>query len=438
MKSTILTCITAIALFSALANPPSVAAQQAGMRYNVLYTFTGGTDGAVPQGALIQDSQGNLYGTTRVAGDLFGCLNDTGTGCGVVFKLNAQGGETVLHTFYGYGLGDGVYPQSDLIQDAEGNLYGTTPVDGSENGEGVAFKVDQSGNETILYRFGPPGGTNGNAPMAGLVRDQEGNLYGTTSGGGDSSGCGSDGCGVLFKLDPAGNLTVLYNFTGGTDGSYPSADLVQDNQGNFYGTTLHGGGTPDAGVVFKVDATGRETVIYRFTGGADGGSPYAGVVRDGNGNLYGTTAFGGLSGCSGGSDCGVIFKVDSSGRETVLHSFTGGADGAWPYGRLVRDQQGNLYGTTYSGGNPTGPCGGFCGVVFKLTSTGQETVLYSFNGEDDGGFPYAGLLRDQSGNLYGTTENGGDLNSQQGWCFGFGCGVVFKISACETARCQGQ
>ena len=132
-----------------------------------------------------------------------------------------------------------------------------------------------------------------------------------------------------------------------------------------------------------------------------------------------------------------MFKVDPSGKETVLYTFTGGMDGNLPLAPLVRDQQGNLYGTTLFGGDQGAFCAGFCGVVFKVAPTGKETVLYAFTGQADGENPYAGLLRDKQGNLYGTTGYGGDLGSPQGWCGGIGCGVVFKLSACSTARCLG-
>ena len=290
----------------------------------------------------------------------------------------------------------------------------------------MVFKLDPSGNETVLYNF--TGGADGGGPSAGVVRDTDGNLYGTTAYGGDLSACGGHACGVVFKLDPTGHETVLYSFTGG-DGQTPLADLVRDKNGNLYGTTRDGGAF-GYGVVFKVDPTGNETVLYSFTGGADGAHPWAGVVRDENGNLYGTAGGGGAFGH------GVVFEVDPTGKETVLYSFTGGTDGGFPYGGLVRDKQGNLYGTTAYGGDQMDPCDGLCGVVFKLDPTGKETVLYSFHGGADGADPMAGLFRDKNGNLYGTASSGGDFS---GYCGIFGsCGVVFKITACHTALCQGQ
>ena len=197
----------------------------------------------------------------------------------------------------------------------------------------------------MLHTF--TGGADGAHPYAGMVRDSAGNLYGTTSGG------GVQGYGVVFKLDEAGAETVLYSFTYGADGEFPYAALVRDPTGNLYGTTYYGGAF-DAGVVFKLDTDGNETVLYSFTGAADGEFPYAGLVRDSTGNLFGTTEFGGTYGH------GVVFKVGATGSETVLHNFKG-ADGKWPFAGLVRDSVGNLYGTTFYGGLY------HHGVVFKIT-----------------------------------------------------------------------
>ena len=272
---------------------------------------------------------------------------------------------------------------------------------------------------TVLYTFT---GTDGSGPYAGLIQDEKGNLYSTTWVGSDLSGCSGFGygCGVVFKVDPKGNETVLYTFTGGVDGATPFSDVVRDEAGNLYGTTTNfWGGSSPFGTVFKLDPAGKETVLYSFTGGADGNEPFSGLVRDTDGNLYGTTAYGGdLSACFGGG-CGVVFKLDPTDQETVLYTFTAGADGAYPLssGDLVRDEAGNLYGTAASGGDLSACVSGYgCGVVFKVDPTGKETVLYSFTGTPDGQAPEAGLLRDEEGNLYGTAEAGGAS----------GHGAVFK------------
>jgi uncharacterized repeat protein (TIGR03803 family) len=248
----------------------------------------------------------------------------------------------------------------------------------------------------VLYTF--TGGADGGNPFAGLIRDSAGNLYGTTFTGGTA------GVGVVFKLDTAGNETVLHTLTGGADGGSPYAGVIRDSKGNLYGTAGQGG-TENAGVVYKVDTTGKETVLHTFTGGIDGGQPSAGVIRDSAGNLYGTT----LSG--GAAKFGVVYKVDAAGNETVLYSFTGAADGANPHAGVIRDSAGNLYGTAFEGGTAGG------GVVYKLDTSGTETVLYGFTGADDGSRPIAGVIRDSKGKLYGTTANGGKHSR----------GVIFEI-----------
>ncbi len=431
MKSRILACITTMTLLSALAIPARLAGQNAlGLKYTVLYTFTGGADGAIPEAGVIRDEAGNLYGATSAGGDLGGRCTGIG-GCGVVFKLDQAGHEVPLYPFTG--LTDGGTPFGTPVRDEDGNLYGTAPFGGDPNcpfsgggGCGVAFKIDAEGNYTVIHTFEVGTGIN---PPGGLTRDSAGNLYGTAeSGGGSGSGCAEFGCGVVFKIDPQYNESVLYSFTGGTDGIEPSTfgALARDNDGNLFGTTFDGGFF-NQGVVFKVDPQGHETVLYTFTGGADGGVPTGNVILDDAGNLYGTASVG------GNSNAGVVFKVDPSHHETVLYTFTGGTDGNTPYGGLVRDQQGNLYGTTFFGGNQGSYCEGFCGVVFKVDTNLRETVLYAFTGQADGLNPYAGLLRDNNGNLYGTASGGGDLNCP----IGGGCGVIFKISACHTATCRG-
>jgi uncharacterized repeat protein (TIGR03803 family) len=307
---------------------------------------------------------------------------------------------TVLHNFSGSAHGDGTRSYGRLWRDAGGNLYGTT-LDGGASHLGVVFKLDSSGHETILHSFtGPP--ADGANPYAGLVGDSAGNLYGTTYFGGASN------FGVVFKLDSTGHETVLHSFAGPpADGANPYAGLVRDSAGNLYGTTVMGGGSRK-GVIFKLDSSGHETILHSFAGlPADGANPLAGLIRDSAGNLYGTTPN------AGASNRGVVFKLDSTRHETVLYSFTGLADGANPYAGLIRDSAGNLYGTTAFGGNEFG-------VVFKLDSTSQETVLHSFGGAHDGARPQAGLVRDSAGNLYGTTVLGGASPN---------FGVVFKLDS---------
>jgi uncharacterized repeat protein (TIGR03803 family) len=368
--------------------------------FSVLYSFTGTTDGANPWATLIRDGAGNLYGTTQAGGS---------NGVGTVFQLDASGTENVLYSFTA-GT-DGGLPLAGLVRDEAGNLYGTTFFGGVfACGCGTVFKLDPTGKETVLYSFtGYP--VDGADPYAEVVRDRVGNLYGTTSSG------GAYGDGIVFKLDTTGKETLLHTFTGGPDGGGPVGDLVLDGAGNLYGTTFYGGKGCGlgCGVVFKLTKAGKFTLLHTFTGTPDGQGPHAGLVRDAAGNLYGTTSNGGAHGW------GTVFKLDKAGKETILYSFTGGADGGRTRGSgLIRDQAGNLYGTTFSGGGGSCPDHGYgagCGVVFRVSKSGKETVLHQFTGAD-GAQPTAGLLRDAAGNLYGTTSRGGANSS----------GEVFKIA----------
>ena len=302
-------------------------------------------------------------------------------------------------TLYSFTGGtDGFRPNDDaLAQDAQGNLYGTTRLGGAFR-SGTVFEVSSAGIETVLYSF--TGGSDGGAPLGGLIRDAQGNLYGTTSTG------GAHKKGTVFKITPSGAETVLYSFKGGSDGKTPVASLIADAQGNLYGTTVVGGllasracGTKGCGTVFSLSATGKEKALHRFAGGADGTNPLGRLLLDSNGNLYGTTSANG-----GQYGWGTVFKVTQAGVETVLYSFTGSDTGVVPTGNLVLDSQGNLYGTTYYGGN----CGfnSGCGTVFELSPSGVETVLHSFAGHSDGQGP-GSLIQDANGNLYGVTQDGG-------------------------------
>ena len=327
----------------------------------------------------MRDAKGNLYGTTEGGENL---------AWGTVFRLTPTGKETVLYNFKGGA--DGGAPRASLVRDSAGNLYGTTS---GADSFGNVFKVSPTGKETVLFSF--DGGAQGAVPLAKVIRNEIGNLYGVTENG------GAYGCGVVFMIEPSGQETVLWAFTGVPDGCQPVGDLRMDSQGNIYGTTK-GGGTSGYGAVFKRDAlTYAETVVYSFAGSPDGAGPAAGLFQETGGNLYGTTEWGGDLSC--GQGCGVVFKVDTTGQEFVLYSFTGGNDGGYPVAGLIKDEAGNLYGTTYSGG------AWGMGVIFKL-APGVETVLHTFTGIADGGGPAAGLIQDTAGNLYGTTSAGGDLS----------------------------
>jgi uncharacterized repeat protein (TIGR03803 family) len=363
--------------------------------FGVLYEFTGGADGGNPYAStLVQDLVGNLYGTTEYGGNLT-CTGGLSPGCGTVFKLDS-GSETVLHSFAG--SPDGAFPLPGLMQDRAGNLYGTTFEGGTgSSSNGTIFKVTATGNDVVLYSFA--GSPDGGSPFSVLIRDSIGNIYGTTRSG------GAFGFGSVFKLNKSGKESVLYSFTGGPDGATPFAGLILDPAGNLYGTTYAGGASSGHGVVFKLDTSGTETVLHTFTASTDGANPYAGLTRDSQGNLYGTTYFGGKSGF------GTIFKIDTTGRETVLHSFAG-PEGANPYfGSLVIDENGNLFGTASTGGASN------LGTVFHFNSVLRKLkVLHTFSGTD-GANPLGGLLDGADGKLYGTTYQGGT----------FGAGVTFAL-----------
>src|SRR5580700_3023969 len=270
------TLIFAGLLASLFAFAPAAPAQT----FTLLYQFRSGPGGIDPYAGVVRDLKGNLYGTT---------YNDGAFASGTVFRINPASKEKVLHSF-SQTDGDGAFPwYGTLARDPTGSLYGTT-ITGGIKGElccGTVFKVTASGEETVLYRFS---GISGDGfPQDGVVRDSSGNLYGTTQNG------GPDNAGTVFKIDPAGEKTVLYSFSGSTDGAYPMAGVVLDAKGNLYGTTFEGGlyDFGGYGTVFKVDPAGTETVIYTFMGSNDGGTPEAGVIRDAEGNLYGTTYSGG-------------------------------------------------------------------------------------------------------------------------------------------------
>jgi len=397
-----------LAAVAALATLASIGTAHAGV--TTLYEFEGESDGAMPEAGLIQDRAGNLYGTTFLGG-----YNN----CGTVFKLAPDGTETVLHSFSNMN-GDGGRPMAGLVQDRAGNLYGTTYFGPKNNpyddGYGIVFKIAPDGTETVLHTFT---GSDGGQPAADLILDKAGNLYGTTSGGYPADG-------TVFKLAPDGTETVLRTFSGVDYGLYPDGALILDRAGNLYGTTS-GGGSQNCpigcGVVFKLAPDGTETVLYSFAGKSDGGKPEAGLIQDEAGNFYGTTKLGGMLGCKwGNSDngCGTVFKLAPDGTETVLYSFTGkNGTGANPNAGLIRDKAGNLYGTTLRGGDPMATdLGG--GIVFKLAPDGTETVLYSV-----GGGLAAGLLKGADGQLYGTALGGNEGRD----CYGnHGCGTVFRLN----------
>ncbi|MFZ0418611.1 MAG: choice-of-anchor tandem repeat GloVer-containing protein [Candidatus Sulfotelmatobacter sp.] len=441
-----LTRVVSLVFAIAILTPSAVAGAE---QEKPLFEFNN-SNGATPSSALIFDDAGNLYGATSYGGDLNSCA---GFGCGVVFKLTptSSGGweETILHAFKGGSDGSIPDEYATLIFDAEGNLYGTTSAGGGSTacgnggfgGCGTVFELSPAPNgswkEKTLYRFA--GGSGGSLPQGGLVFDQQGNLYGSTTLGGGSENCGAEvGCGVIFELIPNASgwaAKALHVFTGAPvgcqncDGDAPLGTLAFDAAGNLYGTAS-AGGTSNHGTVFEftpsTDGGWSYKTIYSFRGVPDGSEPFDGVVFDGEGNLYGTDANGGTgTACSG--NCGTVFELSPSASgwtETTLYSFQGGTDGSSPLNPLVIGSDGSLYGPTpYGGGSPN--CSRGCGTVFQLTpsisGTWTETVLFRFN-EVNGSGPQ-NLIFDQQGNLYSTTLWGG----HSGGIFG-SCGIVFKLT----------
>jgi uncharacterized repeat protein (TIGR03803 family) len=389
-----------VLLFMTLTAQPAQA-----QTFRVLHNFTGGQDGAFPEAGLTMDKAGNSYGTTVYGGG--GCSGSL-PGCGTVFKLSRQGPDWVLATIYSFqGGSDGYYPYAQVVIGPDGSLYGTTYLGGrgcDGYGCGTVFKLRPGPNatgswtETVLYRF--TGSPDGFGPNAAVVFDQAGNLYGTTFVG------GSHGSGAVFQLTPSGGSwteNVLYSFTSGNDGSYPISGVIFDQVGNLYGTTTSGGGSPvcSCGTIYQLMRSGSgwtEKVLYRFQGGSDGAFPYAGLIFDGSGNLFGAT------GRLGSGVGGTVFELTPSGGNwtfDLLYSFTGQGG---PWDSLVMDAAGNLYGTTRWDGLYQD------GSVFRLSlSHGgwTETDLYSFNGLSDGGNPFSGVILDEKGHLYGTAVDRG-------------------------------
>jgi len=361
---------------------------------DILHDFAGAPkDGSTPYSPVIRDSAGNLYGTTYWGGE-----NDNGA----IYKIVPSSKvTTLLYSFKGGK--DGAGPYGGLIQDAVGNFYGTT-VGGGDFGVGTLFQLNAAGAEKVEASFRVD--TSGAYPYGGLIIDSAGNIYGTASYGGKGT-CklnGNKGCGTVFEISPSNGVferKILHNFTGqtvGGDGAIPMGALLLDPQGNLYGTTYLGG-RHNKGAVFKIEASGKESVIHNFGEGPDGILPAAGLIRDFDGNLYGTTYYGGLY------TMGAIFKIDTSGKESVLHSFGLGSDGQNPAASLLMDAKGSIYGTTQYGGSLS--CSilpGFgCGIIFKVGADGAETILHNFKAEGDGAFPTASLIPDGQGNAFGTT-----------------------------------
>ncbi len=415
----------------------ALAAHASASTEKVLYTFTGGNDGGLPVAGLILDKSGNLYGSAAGGGS-----QACNGGCGLIFELspNSAGGwsEKVLYSFTGGN--DGSYPEARLIADNAGNLYGTALNGGSGAcGCGTVFELKPNGDgswtEITLHSF--TGGMDGENPNAPLVFGKAGNFFGTTFFGGVPTCYADVGCGTVFELRPTASgwsETVLYRFTGGTDGAFLRGGLILDKAGSLFGTTEAGGGTGcyglGCGTIFSLGHTKagwKESVLYSFGGSTDGAFPEAGLTQDAAGKLYGTTGQGGDANCNVGGGlggCGVVFEMSNSTgkwKQTVLYSFTGGQDASFPLDG-VSFYGANLYGTTQEGGGSGCFQGNGCGAVFELKSsqTGwAESILHSFSdGNDGASAQWGSVIFDHKGNLFGTTQNGGAYEQ----------GTVFEVT----------
>jgi uncharacterized repeat protein (TIGR03803 family) len=395
--------IAVLFLLSAIALPAQT--------YTVLHSFAI-ADGENPYATLVQGTDGNLYGTTAAGG-----ANHKGT----IFKISPSGTLTRLYSFCSLAnCADGEDPTTGVIQATNGDFYGTT-AEGGTNGDGTVFKISQSGAFTTLYSFcSQTNCADGERPNAGLLQAANGDLYGTTANG------GANGDGTIFVITPAGALTTFYSFcsqSGCADGANPEAGLIQGTNGDLYGTTSHDGAHgPYGGTAFSLARSGALTTLYSF--GSDiGAEPEAGLTQGLDGNFYGTTVTGGFNG-----DAGAVFQLTPSGAETTIYSFcaqfgpAGCADGYAPEAGLVQGTDGNFYSTTYYGGLPPYP--GF-GIIYKITSGGTLTILYSFcvqSGCTDGEYPRAGLVQATNGVFYGTTTSGG-ANGLYGTVFSLSMGL---------------
>ncbi|HXM63342.1 MAG TPA: choice-of-anchor tandem repeat GloVer-containing protein [Terriglobales bacterium] len=408
----------------------------------VIYSFTGGADGGQPMSDLTLDADGNLYGTTEYGGS-GACTYNTPPGCGTVFELKrSKDGwkEQVLYSFAGGN--DGAVPKAGVVFDKAGNLYGTT-AQGGRNGGGTAFEMVPNSHggwkESILHAF-PDGSDDGASPESDLILDTQGNLYGTAMFGGAENSCAYSGCGTVFALTPhpdgSWTETTLHVFAGAPDGASPSSGVVLDSAGNLYGTTSYGGsgscyvGTKargyvyGCGTVYKLTAPGgawTETILYNFVhGGGLGINPSGQIILDNANHILGVTD-------AGGNGLGTFFELQDTKnrgwRQSQAHIFYGNPDGMAPVGRLVSDSHANLLGITSHGGASKS------GIVFEfqhLSDGWEERILYSFAGSPDGATPSAGLVSDSLGVLYGTTLEGG--TSTGSTCHFQGCGTIYQVA----------
>jgi len=382
--------------------------------YKVIYSFTGGADGAQPGSGLL-DVDGKLYGTTFYGGDVSSkfCYY----GCGTVFETTTAGAVRVVHRFAGIPK-DGADPEAELIA-LNGELYGTAATGGT-NGTGAVYAMSTAGKEKLVYSFGAYGDGDGRYPVSDLLA-YKGVLYGTTDYGGTYTCYSVNTCGTVFKVTTSGKETVLYSFRHDPsqgDGFWPRAGLVAINA-LFYGTDLQGGAS-GAGTIYTITPAGKEAVLYGFSGRHDGAYPPGRLVVL-NGEYYGTTAAAGAYGH------GTIFAINASGKEHTVYEFKGSpTDGSDPIGDLTV-VGGKLYGTTYQGGKYKCSSAGYtCGTAFAVTPSGTESILHIFKGGEDGASPN-GSMAYVNGSLYGTTFAGGSGSCSPSSGHGPGCGTIFEI-----------
>ena len=409
--------------------------------FTTLFTFDG-SNGAKPQ-ALIQGTDGNLYGATYSGGK--NGEHNSLPGDGTVFGFATDGALTAFHNFCTQlRCADGLYPSAALLQAPNQIFYGTTQMGGSgancgsrpNYGCGTVFKVTPNGTETPIYSFcSQTGCADGNSPEEPLALGPNGNLYGVTFGGGSGGGCGhAVGCGTVFEITPAGALTTLHSFCATIDscpdGAAPQAPVVVGTNGNIYGAAngiLNSGGT-----FFAITPAKKFSALHAFNGATDGIAP-TGLIQGSDGNFYGTAAFGGSGAhCTSGELCGTIFKVTPQGQFTTLYNFCSQlkcADGSGPYSGLIQGSDGNLYGITIEGGTNYNQaiCNGSCGTLFQVTLQGQLTTLYNFCAQANcaDGWGSGTIMQATNGTFYGTTGLGG---SSSGTCAGGGCGTIFSLS----------
>ncbi|MCX8515255.1 MAG: hypothetical protein ORN24_06760 [Burkholderiales bacterium] len=379
---------------------PSDGKQQGQSNYQVIFNFVSDSTGARPMG-LFLDSDNSLYGTTIAGGS---------QSQGIVYKLDANHQFKQLHDFVN--PEDGAFPNSALILNADGYLYGTTVFGGSsakcDFGCGTIYKIDKNGNEQVLHSFD---NSDGSAPYAKLTIDKNGMIYGVTSGGGNYGG------GTIFQITPQLQLNTLFSFTKNDMGYSPQSALVLGADGEYYGTTLYGDGGNYYGSIFKMDQNNNVSVVHSFTGSEDGSFPNSEPILAKDGSLYGTTNLGGDAKCNS-IGCGTVYKLTPSGQKITVYAFQDRSSGIDPSSNLVMDSAGNLYGATNLGGKDSFKTPNGFGVIYKIDVNGNYSVIHEFQGGNDGYDPEGNLVIDSAGNIYGTTFAGGTED----------LGTVFEIT----------